>query len=78
MIFKLDAETFAVQSTRIIESVIVPSETRTLADIELGLTPDKGDKESQLLEKIATSFLSERINSPDATLLPTLSLFEES
>ena len=76
VIFKLDAETFAVQSTRIIESVIVPSETRTLADIELGLTPDKGDKESQLLEKIATSFLSERINSPDATLLPTLSLFE--
>ena len=40
------------------------------------MTPDKGDKESQLLEKIATSFLSERINSPDATLLPTLSLFE--
>lgn len=76
VVYTLDSTTFKIKSSWIGESVIKPSRLITVAEITEEYNSQKQTAFLSLLEKIATAFYSERLNYPEAKLMPSLSLFE--
>ncbi|CCC70741.1 hypothetical protein NCAS_0F02570 [Naumovozyma castellii] len=76
VVYDIDINSFQIKSTWIGESVIKPSTLLSIDEIDRRLKSAKIDPYISLVKNIATSLYATRINFPEASLEPALSLFE--
>ncbi|CAI4973885.1 CGH_1_collapsed_G0011320.mRNA.1.CDS.1 [Saccharomyces cerevisiae] len=76
VVYTLDSSTLRIKSTWVGESTISPSNILSLEQLDEKLSTGSPSSYLSTVQEIARSFYARRINDPEATLLPTLSLLE--
>jgi len=76
VVYTLDSSTLRIKSTWVGESTISPSNILSLEQLDEKLSTGSPTSYLSTVQEIARSFYARRINDPEATLLPTLSLLE--
>ena len=76
VVYTLNSQDYSIKSTWIGESVVSPSLSMSIEEIDKELSLSKGTSYLSKIEEIARSFYSKRIGLLNSKLIPSFSLFE--